>query len=75
MIGTWTVEVVHGDLADEAEAAALRLLTVEAWAKGCHRVDGTNDTTRFRMSSQVEALAVLAIADSVALSFWRVSVR
>lgn len=74
-IGTWTVEVIHGDLQDRAEAHAVRELANEAWNLGAIRVDGTNDTTRFRMPSQVTALALLHHADQAALSWWKVSVR
>lgn len=71
----WVVEVVHGDLETDDDAAAVRTLSERAWSLGCRRVHGTNDETHFVMPAQTPALALLAVADQLASSWWRVTVR
>lgn len=75
MTAVWVVEVVHGDLETDDDAAAVRVLSERAWAMGCLRVHGRNGETHFVMPSQVAALAVLATADGLARSWWRVGIR
>lgn len=75
MTAVWVVEVVHGDLETDEDAAALRALSARAWELGCWRTRGTNDETHFVMPDQLAALAVLALADGLSRSWWRVSMR
>lgn len=67
------VDVVHGDVETDDDAAAVRSLADRAWQLGCLRVHGTNDRTRYVMPTAAAQLALLSLADGLARSWWRVT--